>query len=156
MTLNSRWKYAYATEAGAPLNWKTGLPGLEFRSQFGYGEGDEMTVLEPDMDAYYFTKKFDINVPSFYPTLELSLLADDGAVVYLNGEEVYRHQMPDGVITSKSRPTVWASGDAERIPVEVTISGEHLVAGVNVVAVEVHNFSTASRDLSFAMALVPS
>jgi len=74
-------------------------------AQLGYGDGDEKTRLSSDPDSYptyYFRRAFDWKESSPLEPLEpleplvLRLMRDDGAVVYINGREVVRDNMPTG------------------------------------------------------------
>ena len=84
---------------------------------------------------------------------------DDGAVFYLNGAELYLVRMdpPPAPITNGTFATTFpCAGDATCLD-KFTISGDpitNLVAGDNVLAVEVHNYSPVSRDITFGTALV--
>jgi hypothetical protein len=78
--------------------------------------------------------------------LNLRVLRDDGAVVYLNGTEVFRSNMPTGPVAYNTL----ASGTVEDNTFYAwTINPALLVAGNNVIAVEVHQSDVASSDLSF-------
>ena len=93
--------------------------------------------------------------PAALAELTLGLVADDGAVVYLNGVEVLRTNMPTGrTIEWNTRPLTWRSGADEDLA-EFTVPGSALVAGTNTVTVEVHNFWPGNADLSFDLALGP-
>src|SRR5688572_51918 len=81
-------------------------------AQFGYGDGDEITPLNfgPNPNnkyvTYYFRKLFVLDEPpSRVQSLALNLLRDDGAVVYLNGQEVHRASMPGGPINYRTYAT---------------------------------------------------
>jgi hypothetical protein len=74
---------------------------------------------------------------------------DDGAVVYLNGVEVFRSNMPTGTITNTTRASGAVNGNAERQWFTGTINPALLVAGNNVIAVEVHQNDPTSSDVSF-------
>ena len=56
------------------------------------------TSSSPPISANSFT----VADPSAVSALSLKLLRDDGAVVYLNGTEVYRNNMPSGSISSST------------------------------------------------------
>ncbi len=83
---------------------------------------------------------------------ELGLRADDGAVVYLNGIEVRRVNMPDGAVGWSTSPISWVSGRSEDTQ-DHRISTDALIDGTNVVAVEVHNYWPGNNDLSFDLRL---
>jgi hypothetical protein len=85
----------------------------------------------------------------------LRLKHDDGAVVYLNGEEIYRALMPQGFITPDTLATTDVSGAREKAFITVDVSNGlgFLLPGTNLLAVEVHQSSRASDDLSFDLEL---
>ncbi|MGI9242237.1 MAG: cadherin-like domain-containing protein, partial [Verrucomicrobiales bacterium] len=125
------------------------------RGEFGYGEGDENTRLsfglyprERNITAY-FRHQFDIPDPSVLPGLKLEILRDDGMVVYLNGIEVGRSNMPAGEIRFDTPAASTALGHAESVPAIVTVAAGLILAGANTLAVEVHQDSQLSSDLSF-------
>lgn len=80
--------------------------------------------------------------------LELGLLRDDGAAVYLNGEEIVRDNLAanadfdDFALSS-------VGGDNESTFFESLIDADLLQGGRNVLAVEVHQSSDTSSDVSF-------
>ncbi len=86
--------------------------------------------------------------------LLLRTAVDDGAVVWLNGHEVLRHQMPaaPAVITYATRstrtPTSWDTQIEGPFPLDT----QWLVEGENVLAIEVHQ-ATNSNDMGFAAIL---
>lgn len=128
-------------------------------AELGYGDGDEATVISygPSLvNKYittYFRKKFSVSAISGISGLELSLVRDDGAVVYLNGAEIYRAGMPSGTIYYNTLSTSAINGPAESKWNVTTISAANLIAGDNVMAVEIHQQSVKSSDLSFNLKL---
>ncbi len=131
--------------------WKSGA------AQLGYGDGDEATVVGYGGDASnkfittYFRKSFDVSDPSSLSALTLNLLRDDGAVAYLNGTEVFRTNMPTGTITSS---TLASEAIEDNTYYTASISPSLLVAGTNVLAVEVHQADPTSSDISFDLSLI--
>ena len=73
-------------------------------AQLGYGDGDEVTTVGFGPDANnkfittYFRRAFSVTNAAAFNALTLRLMRDDGAVVYLNGVEVWRTNMPTGTI----------------------------------------------------------
>ena len=131
-------------------NWDKG------RAELGYGDGDEVTVVDsgPAGDhnpTTYFRRKFNVTDPDVFSVLDIRLIRDDGAVIYINGTEVVRNNMPSGTITYET----WASGSGpgEGDWHEFTVSAGHLVAGTNVIAVEIHQSGPNSSDVSFNLKL---
>jgi hypothetical protein len=135
--------------------WATGP------AQFGYGEGDEATVVSygPDPEnryiTTYFRHTFSVPAPGAFTTLSLDLLRDDGAIVYLNGVEVRRENMPDGVVTHLTRATQELKYAArENLFTTTALDPAVLVPGDNVVAVELHQVSATTNDAGFDLGLV--
>ena len=155
---DSTWKYldngssqgtAWRGPGFADSSWSAG------RAEFGYGDGDEATVVSfgPDPNskytATYFRKTFDVADAANVTALTAHLVRDDGAVVYLNGIEVGRVNMPAGAITSATFASPGFSGSEQSAWVPLSINPALLVNGANVIAVEVHQSSLISTDLSF-------
>ena len=84
----------------------------------------------------------------------LRLLRDDGAVVYLNGVEVSRHNMPAGPIDNQTLATLTVNAPDESTFFEQPISPSLLVSGPNTIAVEIHQVNVTSSDISFDLELV--
>lgn len=123
--------------------------------------------VSPIFRTYYFRTHFNFSGAFDGLSLLFSNYVDDGAVFYLNGTEIYRLRMPAAPASilnstyASSLPCVGqpqvGSGDALAICPDVfTISGDLvslLVQGENVVAVEVHNY-TSGADILFGSALI--
>lgn len=119
----------------------------------GYGETFLTSVLTygPDPAAKYpttyFRKPFVVaDAPANISSLILSVLHDDGIVVYLNGIEVARRGMAEGPVSYETL----ASGDIEATiyeDIDLSAFRHLLLQGINVLAVEVHQSAPASTDL---------
>lgn len=158
----ARWKYLDdGSNAGTAWN----LPGFNDAlwasgaGQLGYGDGDETTLLTAAVAGSnhpittYFRHAFSVSDPTRLLDLELQLLADDGAIIYLNGAEVVRQNLPAGAVDFKTLTTASLSGTAENTFTTHRIAATHLVAGLNLVAVEVHQSAANSSDLGFDLSL---
>ncbi|MFL6567582.1 MAG: metallophosphoesterase, partial [Chthoniobacterales bacterium] len=126
-------------------------------SGFGYGDGDDGTVFADMQNNYisvYIRRSFAVPDPANVAYLTLAIDYDDGFVAYLNGVEIARRNMPAGTIsnTTAAMGSHEASrGDASGTPQEkefMAINPALLVAGTNVLAIEGHNVSLTSSDLS--------
>jgi PKD repeat protein len=104
--------------------------------------------------AAYFTKQFNLSNASSVVQMTLDTRADDGIVVYVNGTEVGRANMPSGTVG----PGTYASSsvstaNAQRPTFDVPTS--LLVNGTNVISAEMHlNYrrtANATFDLSAAV-----
>jgi hypothetical protein len=127
----SVWKYrddgsdegtAWRTAAFNDAAWASGP------AQLGYGDGDEATVVgfggNPSAKyiTTYFRRTFIVGNPSDFASLHLRVLRDDGAVVYVNGSEVFRSNMPAGTITSTTLASMAIGGADESTFVTADIS----------------------------------
>lgn len=153
----STWRFAsgvdynpaWAVAGFDDADWASGPSAL------GFGEGDESTRITPvpGVQSYYFRQTFSLAAVPTDP-LELTLVRDDGAAVYLNGVEILRDNLPSGPLAADTLATVdLALPATEEAPVVATVAPALLVEGDNVLAVEVHHSPTGSADLSFDLAL---
>ena len=129
-------------------------------AQLGYGDGGEATVVPfgPDVNnryiTTYFRREFTLANPNVITgPLKLDLVRDDGAVVYLNGTEVFRSNMPAGTVSWNTLASAAVSGADESAFFSTTFSPALLVPGRNVLAVEIHQNAGNSSDISFDLAL---
>jgi len=109
--------------------------------------------------TYYFRTHFALtNRPSGISLL-FSSFVDDGAVFYLNGQEIYRLRMdpfPTPVLHGTLAAGYPCDGDSTCAD-EFSITGDlttNLVAGDNLLAVEVHNYNLLSADITFGTSLM--
>jgi hypothetical protein len=156
--------WSYLDNDSSPLSWAS--PTFDDSAwpkalaELGYGDGDEETTVGfgPNANAKYvttyFRRRFTVVDANAYPALTSRLLRDDGAVVYLNGIEVFRSNMPAGSIDHGTFASSSAGGSAETTWFSQAVDPALLVAGENVLAVEVHQSDLSSTDLSFSLELV--
>ncbi|NPA45779.1 MAG: metallophosphoesterase family protein [Chlorobi bacterium] len=151
------WKY---NDEGNDLGTAWREPGYDDSSwpagnaQLGFGDGDENTVLESGHITYYFRKTVQVDDPSVQNGIHLRLVRDDGAIVYINGREVLRTNMPSDSITYDTPASGSASGADENNFISYYFPSDYLVQGDNTVAVEVHQRSASSSDVSFDLELL--
>ena len=144
-TPGAGWTAADFEDAAA---WSTG------KAQLGYGDRDEATAISDARDGYptyYFRHKFQVADPTELKPLVLRLLRDDGAVVHLNGKEIVRDNMPAGDITHATLAESVTPSESDFYVHEIATSA--LVKGENILAVEVHQASADSSDVSFDLEL---
>jgi hypothetical protein len=129
-------------------------------AQLGYGDGDEATTVgyggnpSDKHITTWFRHSFDLADAGAVNVLELQLLRDDGAVVYLNGTEVMRSNMPSGPIDSSTTALDTASSSEESEFHLLHVSPSLLLTGWNVIAVEIHQVGPTSSDIGFDLSLV--
>jgi hypothetical protein len=161
----SLWKYldngsnqgqAWRSNTFNDAGWSNGV------AQLGYGDGDEVTTISygPSSTAKfittYFRRTFVIsNIAQINP-LGLRVLSDDGAVVYLNGAEVFRSNMPTGAVNHLTEALLSLSSPEEDTFIKTNLSTSGLIVGTNLIAAEIHQVSGSSSDLSFDLELLGS
>jgi hypothetical protein len=108
------WKYfdlAMAPPNQSGVTWKQAayndVSWTSGPAELGYGDGDEATVISSATLTAYYRYTFNVDDPADFSNLLLQLTYDDGAVVYLNGDEIWRVNMPNGtlLITHSLLPT---------------------------------------------------
>jgi hypothetical protein len=156
VSAGSAW--SYFTQGAVPTNW-TG-PGFDDSTwpsgpaQLGWGEGDEATAIASPDDApstVYFRHVFNVTNRFSLFHLTLRVVGDDGVVVYLNGTEVARRNLPLGPITH-------TTGAVANLETNDNAFAQYGVSAVfirtnanvaNVLAVELHQHPAGTRDGSF-------
>ncbi len=134
-------------------------------AQLGYADGDECKTVGfgPSSSAKYpttyFRKTITVADPALYVNLTLRVLRDDGAVVYVNGVDVFRSPtmpQPPTPILYTTLATNLSVGNApgDNTIDQATLNRNVLVAGPNVIAAEVHQHRGDSSDMSFDLELV--
>lgn len=154
-----QWRYRFSLEAPDPAwrtvafddsSWGVGSAPL------GWGSSSIATQLEAagtrPLSSHY-RKAFTVSNPDTIDELKIQTRADDGIVIYLNGQELTRVNMPAGTITSNSYATAAPStSTALANPVLISVPGSALATGSNVLSAEVHsnwrNTPNHSFDLS--------
>ena len=166
----SQWQYLDAGNVPSTAvgnDWRVDNPGWtdSGNARLGYGDSEDQTVVEfidtdPDDEGTqknittYFRKEFNVTDANRFTDLTLRLLRDDGALVFLNGEEIVRSNLPDGPITSTTTAESTVSGGNEDTFFPFTIDPADLIDGINVLAVEIHQINDSSSDISFDLELV--
>ena len=153
---NDTWRYFPGTSE-PPENWNN----LAFDDSqwqqgpggFGYGDNDDGTVISP-VTSVYLRITFSLNNLTDIEKVVLLADYDDGYVAYLNGAEVAR----SGMSGNPPAHNQFANQQHEALmyqglyPEETLINKNDLInylnAGVNVLAVQVHNADANSSDLS--------
>jgi hypothetical protein len=155
----SEWKYL---DNGTSLDlapWKTNSYNDTLWSRgpakLGYSD-NAVTILNYGPNAsskyitYYFRKKFNVSsVAALGDSLEINVLRDDAAVIYINGTEVVRSNMPSGTFNYLTFSSTIVDSIYEYMYYTYHIPKTTLVNGVNTIAVEIHQRDGTSSDLGF-------
>jgi hypothetical protein len=128
--------------------WKAG------KAPLGYGETRLKTLVRFGTDAAHkhvttwFRSQIEVPDLKFGENLILSLCVDDGAVVYLNGEELDRVNMPKGRIRAGTLALQAIDPSNEGFYVRLKVPpGRTRPHQQNILAVEVHQAAVTSSDL---------
>ncbi|MDC0201080.1 NPCBM/NEW2 domain-containing protein [Verrucomicrobia bacterium] len=133
-------------------------------AKLGYGDDGEVTRLSYGGDpsnvfpAYYFRHKFEITEETKKPFLFANIIRDDGMIVYLNGTEVIRNNMPlSEIVDHQTFSSGGVSpGNGELDANRFSLNGDLLQLGTNVIAAQVHQSNKTSSDVAFQLELFGS
>src|SRR5207247_3249873 len=169
VTKGSAWKYlddgsnqgtAWTASTFSDSAWASGPAPL------GYGVANDgpqqqlpatTTSFGPDPNnkyvTTYFRRAFPVSNPASVTYLSAGIQRDDGAVVYLNGVEIFRSNMPARPINYLT-PAASVVGGVDEVtfypqPVDPSL----LASGPNVLAVEIHQSGGGSSDIMFDLEL---
>ena len=132
---------AWRTPSFDDRNWAAGS-GLFFVEEASL-PAPKNTPLAPDRSTYYFRGTFQVEGNPAEKVFMFRQVVDDGAVVYVNGTEVARFNMPTGAV-SYATPALAAVGNASYTG-PFTIPSSVLLPGANLVAVEVHQTTVTTN-----------
>lgn len=153
---NSNWSY-YANGAldGTPWYstnydtnaWNIGASPIGYRGTNSPNMADLASIVSGlGCTTFYARNAFSLNnTPSANDTYTVNLRIDDGAVVYVNGTEIGRYQMPTGTISYSTSSSTYAAANPETTSMAIPYSLLH--KGTNVIAIETHNYGISSSDL---------
>lgn len=138
------WRNVGFNDAG----WQTGPSG------FGYGDNDDATVIQPAMSVF-IRKTFNVTDRQNIGQAYLHIDFDDAFVAYLNGVEIARSNIGQtGDQTAFNAPANNYDHEARMyqggFPDAFFISNisDYLNDGENVLAIQVHNHTVSSSDLT--------
>lgn len=132
--------------------WKSG------KTPLGYGDRKVVTDMYygDDKDRKHITKYFkkDINIKNNYIAYEFKIQYDDGFVLYVNGKELYRENMPNGSITNETLAVVRIQG-REESEFKIKIFESNIFKkGKNTISVGVHQNRPSSSDCIFSLDII--
>ncbi|APZ47547.1 hypothetical protein BW723_15185 [Polaribacter reichenbachii] len=133
-------------------NWKTGITPI------GYGDRKNNTTIHTEKDknvrkvTKYFAKK--IFIKNTHLAYEFKLLRDDGAVVYVNGKELFRDNMPNSTIGAKTVAISTVKDKDEHKYYQHFFDNSIFKEGENTILVSVHQSYITSSDCIFSLELL--
>ena len=155
----STWKYYdrgsldgknWTSSSYSDTSWSSGqaIIGYDYNNQ----HPDIVTETQGNLPCYYFRKSFTLDsTPASTDEFTLDYTIDDGMVVYVNGVEAGRYNMPSGATSYNTFASSYAPNNPDAGT--MTIAGSLFKKGTNVIAVEVHNNSLSSTDIMWDASL---
>ena len=133
------------------------------RTHTGFGDGDEnQTLANVDYDtvaagtqtgpSFLFRNTFTIADVAALGSVTGEVKSDDGAVVYINGTEIFRSPNVAAALTAYANVGI-AAAPADNLTAAITVPLNLLHNGVNTIAVSVHQYNNTSSDLTFDLRL---
>lgn len=155
---NDTWSYKTANSS-TDTNWRN--PSFNDaawnrgKGGFGYGDGDDSTVIS-NIRTLYIRKKFTITDTSQITKAILNIDYDDGFAAFLNGVEIARKNLGilgwrplyDDFAASEHEAKMYQGQAPDSFYIDFNLLRSAIRNGSNVLAIEVHNLSDFSSDLS--------
>lgn len=153
------------TEASNPQTAWTGLDFVEdgtwnaatlpigFGGVDGLAMATTITGMQRVYSSVFLRREFEIAPNEIPLKLVLKYLVDDGLVVYVNGNEVHRGNMPAGALSIADT----ASGGANEtlwLEAEISAGAGQLREGTNVIAIQAFNTALGSNDFGIDLELI--
>ena len=149
------WKYRSGTSEPDPSwrsllfddgSWAVGPGGI------GFGDNDDNTTI-PQCPSVCLRRKFNISDTSLIGSAIISLDYDDAFVAYLNDVEIARNGItgpypPFSQFGTDHEAAIYKGGVPESFLLNKNLLNECLKQGENILAIQVHNTSTSSSDMS--------
>ena len=161
---NSLWKY-FDAGISPGNNWQDTTfndnSWSEGQAEFGYGDGDEQTAISYGGNALnkyitsYFRKSINLVKSDLVgKSYTLNLLYDDGAVIYINGFEALRVNIGCSSVNNQTLAAVEMGSPYESQFSSFSIDASLFKEGRNTIAVEIHQYTVTSTDISFNLELI--
>jgi hypothetical protein len=159
------WKYS---DAGDDLGTSWTQPGYDDtawstgNARFGYGDLDIVTTNSYGLDpankfvTTYFRRSFVVPRNMAVTNLSFRLARADGASVWLNGQELFRTNLPSGPIAYTNLALRTMTGFTSHIYYPTNSAIANSLIGTNQIAVELHLSSVTNTAAGFDMEVFAS
>jgi lysophospholipase L1-like esterase len=156
------WKYS---DTGDDLGTNWTQPGYDDSAwntgvaRFGYGDLDIVTTNSYGLDpankfaTTYFRRSFVVPRNVAVTNLNFRLARADGAAVWLNGQELFRTNLPGGPIAYTNLALRSMTGFTSHIYYPTNIAIANSLTGTNQLAVELHLGAVTNTATGFDMEL---
>ncbi len=151
------WKYVVPSSE-PDINWcKTTFNAsswLSGQGGIGFGDSDDNTTISQNTSVY-IRITFNISDTSQIYSAILNSDYDDGFVAYLNNTEIARANMPSGahptystLATANHEAVMYSGGKPDYNTISASALHNIIRNGTNVLAIQIHNITSTSSDLS--------
>lgn len=153
---SSLWRY-FVPVAPLPADWNLisfdASSWLQGMGGFGFGDGDDSTVIPNGNISVYTIIKFMVPDVSKILSAQLHMDYDDGFVAYLNGTEIARSNLTGtppawNELAFSHEAKMYSGGVPETFAIDSALLFSVLTNDTNVLAIEVHNVSAGNGDLT--------
>ena len=105
--------------------------------------------------AYYFRKRVNVaDLSVMTDTLLFNVRVNDGMILYVNGAEAIRFNMPNGVVNNTTLASSKQADIEQTLYYTFFVPKSLFQTGDNIITAEVHQHSANSADLAFDMEIV--
>lgn len=154
---STTWKYQ-VPNVNTPNNWQASnfndATWNSAKGGFGFGDNDDFTVLPTNSTAVYLRRAFTINDLSSIIAVALHIDYDDGYIAYLNGIEIARNGIPNGIpgyntlANISHEAQLYQNGQPDLALLTANQFQNILIQGVNTLCIAVYNQSANSSDFT--------
>lgn len=150
------WKYldngsdqgaAWIGESFNDSSWRSGA------AKFGTNDPAATMIQLGPVNARwittYFRHRFNVADAASITNLQFQVLRDDGVVAYLNENEIFRMNMPNGPVNYLTQASTTVGGTDETTYFSTNISPAFLRSGSNLLTVELHQSTNTTTDAGF-------
>ena len=144
------WREADFVEDGT---WNPATLPIGYGGVNGMTHATTISGMQSSYRTVFLRTEFNIGPGEIPPSLKLRFMLDDGFVMWINGVEVHRENLPDGELTILDTADDNYSEDG--IWHEETLGGTgYLVEGSNSICVHLFNAVVGSSDLGLDLQLI--
>lgn len=114
----------------------------------GWTEVTNGVIGQWSQNGIYFVHQFELTAENYqsYPIIEFGIYYKDGAIVFLNGNEVYRRNIASTSTNHNTQATSTFDGFLTRVG---TAAGHLLRVGKNSLAIEVHRYPGVQGNIEW-------
>ncbi|MHA3789216.1 alkaline phosphatase PhoX [Flavobacterium hauense] len=160
VTKGSAWKYLDNGTSQDETDWNLPTAAnagwLSGNAPLGYGDPTATVIsFGPDSGnkfiTSYFYRDIEVNTSSLTEFVEFGVRRDDGVIVYVNGVEVFRDNMPLEPTNHLTFSSTTVDGANEKRYYIFQVPKTAFTTGLNRISAEVHNRDGSSSDIGFDM-----